>query len=54
MFKIFKFGTWARKMIDSGDFETLSDVIKAELKVFENRGFSLRADFQVWKLYITN
>ena len=47
MFKIFKFGTWARKMVDSGDFETLSDVIKAELQVFENRGFALRADFQV-------
>ena len=51
MFKIFKFGTWAQKMVDMGKFEALSDVIKAELQVFENRGFPSRKNFQVRKKY---
>ena len=52
MFKIFKFGTWARKMVSTNKFKTLSDVIRGELQIFENGGFPLREDFQVQPLYV--
>ena len=50
MFKIFKFGTWAQRMVESGNI-TLSDIIKAELQIFDDMGFALRADFQVGTIH---
>ena len=47
LIKMFKFGMWAEYMVRTGNFDTPSDVIKAELDVFEKRGYNLREDFQV-------
>ena len=49
MLKTFMFGTWAQKMVEMGKFNKLADVIKEEMKVFENGEFALREDFQVWE-----
>ena len=48
LFKMFKFGLWTKYKSNLEDAnKTLSDILKEELKVFEDRGFNLRADFQV-------
>ena len=54
LLKMFKFELWAKYMQQaSEDFDTLSDVIKAELNTFSNSGLNLREDFQVQFLLIT-
>ena len=54
LIKIFKFELWAKYMQhESGDFDTLSDVIKAEINTFSKSGFNLREDFQVQFILIT-
>ena len=44
--KMFKFGLWADGMMEKGTFASLSDVVKAELAVYESEGFGLRGNFQ--------
>ena len=48
LLKMFKFGLWTKYKSNLEDAnKTLSEVLQEELKVFEDRGFNLRADFQV-------
>ena len=51
LIKMFKFKLWADYMVKAGNFDTLSDVVKSELDVFDKRGFNLREDFQVKRNY---
>ena len=45
--KMFKFKIWADYMVNKGEFGNLSDVLKAEVKVFEDHGFPKKTDFHV-------
>ena len=47
MLKMFKFGVWVQHQVEERKNETLSDVLRRELKVYEDNGFTLREDFQV-------
>ena len=49
LMKMLKFKIWAENRVNRNSFSTLSDVIKAEVKTFEDHGFAKRADFQVEK-----
>ena len=45
--KILKFKIWANSRVNANEFSTLSDVIKEEVKIFEQHGFEKRGEFQV-------
>ena len=45
--KMLKFNIWANSKVNKNEFRTLSDVIKEEVKIFEQHGFEKRAEFQV-------
>ena len=47
MLKMFRFGLW----VENQNNGTPSDVLRRELKVFEDNGFTLREDFQVIGCY---
>ena len=46
LIKMFEFGLWSERMVRKGKFATLSDVIKAEISIYETDGFGLRDNFQ--------
>ena len=47
LIKMLKFKIWADHKINMNEFSTLSDVIREEIKLFEQHGFVRRAEFQV-------
>ena len=48
LMKLVRFGIWSQFMVDKSDkFDNISDVLKAELKVFSKSGYGIREDFQV-------
>ena len=48
LIKLFKFGLWIKyKSNVEGANKTISDVLRDELKIFEDQGFKLRNNFQV-------
>ena len=47
LIKLFHFKLWADNMINTNRFSSMSDLIKSEVKIFEDQGFAKRPDFQV-------
>ena len=47
LIKMLNFKIWAENKVNTNVYSTLSDVIKAELKLFEDHGFPKRTNFQV-------
>ena len=47
LIKLFQFKLWADNMINTNSFSSMSDVVKSEVKIFEDHGFAKRPDFQV-------
>ena len=47
LMKLLKFKIWADNKVNTNAFGNLSDVIKAEVKIFEDHGFNKRNLFQV-------
>ena len=46
--KMVKFELWAKYQVHTKKFATLSDVLREELKVFEEKGYARREEFQVY------
>ena len=48
LLKMLQFGRWSKCRVKRGMAKTLSDVLREELKIFEEAGFGMREDFQVY------
>ena len=47
MLKMLQFGRWSKCKVKTGMSKSLSNVLREELKIFEDAGFAIREDFQV-------
>ena len=47
LLKMLQFGRWSKCRVRTGESETLGDVLRGELKIFEDAGFGIRDEFQV-------
>ena len=50
LLKMLQFGRWSKYRVKTGLSKSLSDVLREELKIFEDAGFGIREDFQVIRL----
>ena len=47
LLKMLQFGRWSKCRVKTGNSKTLEDVLRGEMRIFEDAGFGIRSDFQV-------